>query len=46
MWCWENFVNLIGDVAGQLREQRFIFDYTPAVFKGTKGVSEASRKAA
>jgi hypothetical protein len=35
-WCWENFINLIGDVAGQLKEQRFLFEFTPAMFKGTK----------
>ena len=45
-WCWENFVNLIGDVAGQLKEQRFIFDYGPAIFKGTTGISSKSQKAA
>ena len=45
-WCWENFVNLIGDVAGQLREQRFLFDYAPALFKGTTGVSKKSQEAA
>lgn len=33
-WCWENFINLIGDVAGQLKEQRFIFEKVPYIFKG------------
>lgn len=33
-WCWENFISLIGDVAGQLKEQRFIFEKLPYVFKG------------
>ena len=33
-WCWENFINLIGDVAGQLKEQRFIFEKIPAIIKG------------
>lgn len=33
-WCWENFINLIGDVAGQLKEQRFIFEKVPTIFKG------------
>lgn len=37
-WCWENFISLIGDVAGQLKEQRFLFDYAPALIKGTKVV--------
>lgn len=33
-WCWENFITMIGDVAGQLKEQRFIFEKVPALFKG------------
>ena len=48
-WCWENFINLIGDVAGQLKEQRFLFEFTPAMFKGTKtlglnGISQDKAK--
>lgn len=35
-WCWENFIGLIGDVAGQLKEQRFIFEFGPAITKGNK----------
>lgn len=35
-WCWENFINLIGDVAGQLKEQRFLFEFAPAILKGNK----------
>jgi hypothetical protein len=38
IWCWENFINLIGDVAGQLKEQRFIFDDAPAIIKGNRAV--------
>lgn len=38
-WCWENFINLVGDVAGQLKEQRFLFEYAPALFKGGDLVS-------
>lgn len=33
-WCWENFINLIGDVAGQLKEQRFIFEKIPSLVAG------------
>lgn len=33
-WCWENMINLVGDVVGQLAEQRFIFEKVPYVFKG------------
>ena len=45
LWCWENFINLIGDVAGQLKEQRFIFEKVPTVFKGRyMGTKEAQSK--
>lgn len=33
-WCWENWINLIGDVARQLKEQRFIFEKVPGIFTG------------
>lgn len=39
-WCWENFINLIGDVMGQLSEQRFIFNKIPAAVKGVDISSE------
>jgi hypothetical protein len=43
-------VNLIGDVAAQLKEQRFIFEYAPALFTGkhlpanTKAYEKARKK--
>lgn len=37
MLCWENFINLIGDVTAQLREQRAIFKFAPAILKGKYG---------
>lgn len=39
-WCWENCINLIGDVVGQLKEQRFIFEKVPYVFKGANMMSK------
>ena len=39
-WTWENFIGLIGDVAGQLKEQRMIFQYAPAIFKGRLGMGD------
>lgn len=33
-WCWENMINLVGDVAAQLKEQRFIFEKAPMLFRG------------
>ena len=41
-WCWENFIDLIGDVAGQLKEQRFIFDKIPAAVKGLNPTIESN----
>lgn len=39
MLCWENFINLIGDSVGQLREQRAIFKFVPAILgKGKYGI--------
>ena len=34
MWCWENFIDLIGDTTAQLREQRAIFKFAPGIIKG------------
>lgn len=45
MWCWENMINLIGDVFGQLKEQRFIFDKIPAVIKGSNMSSKVAQEA-
>lgn len=44
-WCWENFINLIGDVAGQLKEQRFIFEKIPIALKGSPEKAEKLFKA-
>lgn len=33
-WCWENFIDLIGDTTAQLREQRAIFKFAPGLIKG------------
>ena len=33
-WCWENFIDLIGDTTAQLREQRAIFKFVPGLIKG------------
>lgn len=44
-WCWENFINLIGDVAGQLKEQRFVFEKIPYIFKGANMMSKEGQAA-
>lgn len=43
LWCWENFINLFGDVAGQLKEQRFIIERVPAIFTGRYMGTQASQ---
>ena len=44
-WCWENFINLIGDVAGQLKEQRFVFEKIPYALSRTNIYSKESMAA-
>lgn len=43
-WALENIINLTGDVFRQLYEQRWLFKYAPALFKGTTGTSETAQK--
>lgn len=45
MWCWENFIDLIGDTTAQLREQRAIFKFAPGIIKRDfKALSEKAMK--
>ena len=44
-WCLENMINLVGDVMGQLREQRFIFQKIPAIVKGAPQVNATNEAA-
>lgn len=44
-WNLENWINLVGDTVAQLRQQRFIFEKIPAIFKGKYYASEESLKA-
>lgn len=37
-WCWENMIDVVGDLVGQLKEQRVIFEYVPAIFKGARAI--------
>ncbi len=39
-WSMESFVNLVADVAAQLREQRAVFKQVPKLFNKGKGVNE------
>lgn len=46
MWCWENFIDLIGDTTAQLREQRAIFKFVPGLIKGDfKALNEKAMQA-
>ncbi len=39
MLCWENFIDLVGDTTAQLREQRALFKFAPAILgKGKYGI--------
>ena len=44
-WCWENWIKLIGAVAGQLKEERFRFEKVPSVFKGANMMSKEGQAA-
>lgn len=45
MWCWENFIDLIGDTTAQLREQRAIFKFVPGIIKGDfKAINDKAMK--
>ncbi len=44
-WCWENFINLIGDVMGQLAEQRFIFEKLPYLVTGSNLMTKEGQAA-
>ena len=44
MWCWENFIGLVGDALGQFKEQRLLFSKIPAIVKGKYGTSEEGLK--
>lgn len=41
-WCLENMINLAGDVFAQLKEQRFIFEKVPALFKGVSQINKTN----
>lgn len=44
-WALENWINLVGDTVAQLRQQRFIFEKVPTLFKGKyAGSTDAVKK--
>ena len=42
-WSIENLLGMVGDVVGQLKQQREMFKYLPAIVKGNWGTSEANQ---
>lgn len=44
-WSIENLLGMVGDTVGQLRQQRMLFKYLPAIVKGTSGISEKGQEA-
>ena len=43
-WTIENLLGTVGDVVGQLRQQRLLFKYSPMLFKGKWGTSAENQK--
>lgn len=43
-WTIENLLGMVGDVVGQLRQQRLLFQYAPVIFKGKWGINEKQSK--
>lgn len=41
-WCVENFLNMIGDTVGQLKEQRWIFQSIPKIYGHSQAVKAMS----
>ena len=42
-WTVENLLGMVGDVVGQLYQQRLLFKYAPVAFKGKWGLSEKNQ---
>lgn len=43
-WCWENFIGMIGESIGQIREQRVLFEKFPALIKGKAGMTKEGQE--
>lgn len=44
-WTVENLLGMVGDVVGQLYQQRLLFKYAPALLNGKWGISEKGQEA-
>lgn len=45
-WTIENLLGMVGDVVGQLKQQRLLFEYSPALIKGKWGMLDPKRQKA
>lgn len=43
-WTVENLLGMVGDVVGQLYQQRLLFKYAPTIVKGKWGISEKNQE--
>ena len=43
-WTIENLLGMTAEVIGQLKQQRLLFEYSPAIFKGKWGIGEKNQK--
>lgn len=43
-WTIENLLGMVGDVVGQLKQQRLLFKYAPIITKGKWGISEKNQE--
>lgn len=44
-WTIENLLGMVGDVVGQLRQQRLLFQWSPSIFKGKWGANVKNQEA-
>ena len=45
-WTIENLLGMVGDVVGQLKQQRLLFEYSPALIKGKWGMLDSKKQKA
>jgi hypothetical protein len=43
-WTVENLLGMVGDVVGQLKQQRLLFEYSPYILKGKWGINQKNQQ--
>jgi hypothetical protein len=43
-WTIENLLGMVGDVVGQLKQQRLLFEYSPYILKGKWGINQKNQQ--